>query len=230
MTQSYELAQARVQESGFFAQVYRWMATGLFLTAFGAFFVLANPPILTAIVTNMVIMFGLFIVLLGLVFWLSSRIYTMSHTKAVTLFCVYSALNGVILAPLFLVYTGASIVATFGITAGTFTIFSVYGYATKRDLTSIGSLAFMGLIGFIIASVVNLFLRSPILYWIITYGLIAVFLGLIAYDTQKLKAIYQRGFESDEMRGKIAILGALKLYLDFINLFILLLRIFGRRR
>jgi len=230
MNQSLDVTAARVAESGFFTQVYRWMATGLFLTAMGSFFVLANPPLLRAIVSNVAVMFGLFIVLIGLVLWLSTRIEAMSHNKAVAIFCGYSALNGVVLAPIFLVYTGASIVSTFAITAGTFSIFSVYGYTTKKDLTSIGSLAMMGLIGFIIASVVNFFLRSTMLYWLITYGLIAVFLGLIAYDTQRLKTMYQRGFSSDEVRGKVAILGALRLYLDFINLFLLLLRIFGRRR
>jgi len=217
-------------ESSFFAQVYRWMATGLFLTAVAAFFVLANPSILMAFYRNPILMIVLFVVEIGLVFWLSARIMVMSHGQAVGTFCVYSALNGIVLAPIFIVYTGASIVSTFAITAGTFMIFSVYGYVTKKDLTSIGALAFMGLIGFIIASIVNMFLRSPMLYWLITYGLIAVFLGLIAYDTQKLKEMHAAGFGSDEIRGKLAIMGALKLYLDFINLFILLLRIFGRRR
>jgi len=230
MNQPMNVAVSREGESTFFARVYGWMAGGLFITAFSSFFVLANPPILKAIITTPMLMFGLFIGQIGLVIWLASRIKHMSQSKARAIFCAYAALNGVALSPIFLVYTGASIASTFFITAGTFMIFSVYGMTTKKDLTGIGNLAMMGLIGFIIASVVNFFLRSPMLYWLITYGMIAVMLALIAYDTQKLKAIHQSGIATGEMGGKMVIMGALTLYLDFVLLFVLLLRIFGNRR
>jgi len=230
MDRPIDITQAKVAESNFFTQVYAWMAGGLFISAFGSFFVLINPPLLNAIVTNRMLFIGLIIGELGLVIWLSAAIHRLSVGMAMGLFCAYSFLNGVTLTFIFIIYTSASIISTFAITAGTFLFFSVYGYTTKRDLTSMGQLAFMGLIGIIIASVVNLFMRSPAIYWAITYIGIAVFLGLIAYDTQKLKEIHRRGFESAESQQKIAIIGALRLYLDFINLFLLLLRIFGRRR
>lgn len=228
--QPMEYSQAQVAEHSFFQQVYMWMAGGLFMSGAGAFFVLANPPLLRAIMTNPILLFGLIIGELVLVVWLSARIASLSVGNAIALFCAFSVLNGVTLSFIFIIYTGASIVATFAITAGTFLFFSVYGYTTKADLTSMGQLAFVGLIGIIIASLVNFFLRSPALYWIITYIGIAVFLGLIAYDTQKLKAIARSGLASGEMMSKLAIVGALRLYLDFINLFLLLLRLFGRRR
>jgi len=148
----------------------------------------------------------------------------------VGIFIAFSALMGVSLTPLILYYTTASLVTTFAITAGTFIFFSVYGYTTKKDLTSIGNLCFMALLGMIIASIVNIFMQSTMMYWILTYIGIAVFVGLIAYKTQWLKKLYYAGFAQGDMRGKLAIQGALSLYLSFINLFILLLRIFGRRR
>ncbi len=224
------ISAVAVAESSFFSRVYKWMAGGLFMTAGGSLFMLMNPVLLKGMLMNPMMMIGLFIVEIGLVVWLSSRIQSMTFAKASGIFCAYSILNGVVLTPIFLVYTGASIVSTFAITAGTFLVFSVYGNVTKRDLTSMGGLCMMGLIGFIIASVVNMFLRSAAIDWIITYGLIAVFLGLIAYDTQRLKAMMAEGFDSKESEGKMALMGALRLYLDFINLFILLLRIFGNRR
>jgi uncharacterized protein len=230
MNQPVSVSQAQVAENSFFTQVYMWMAGGLFMSAFGALFVLANPPLLKAIVTNPMLLIGLVVVEIGLVIWLSAAIHKLSVGQAIGLFCAYSLLNGVTLCFILLMYTGASVISTFAITAGTFICFSVYGYATKKDLTSVGQLAFMGLIGIIIASVVNIFLRSPAMYWLITYLGIAIFLGLIAYDTQRLKEIHRRGFDSHESRSKLAIMGALRLYLDFINLFILLLRLFGNRR
>ncbi len=154
----------------------------------------------------------------------------MSAGLATLIFMAYSFLNGITLTPIFLIYTGASILSTFAVAAGTFFFFSVYGLTTKKDLTSMGGLMVMGLFGVIIASVVNIFLKSPVLYWISTYVGVAVFLGLIAWDTQKLKMIHAMGFENSETEKKAAIIGALTLYLDFVNLFIYLLRIFGKRR
>ncbi len=222
--------QDRVAESNFISQVYLWMAIGLGLSAFASFALMTQPALLKAIFTNPVLFFGIIIAELGLVIWLSAAALKMSDTLATLLFCGYSVLNGVTLTAVFLAYTGVSVLTTFAITAGTFLFFSVYGATTKKDLTSIGNLAMMGLIGVIIASVVNIFLKSPAVMWISTFIGIAVFLGLIAYDTQKLKAIHAMGFQNAEAQKKGAILGALRLYLDFINLFLLLLRVFGKRR
>ncbi len=223
-------SQAQVSESGFLSKVYLWMSLGLGLSAAGSFWILSQPALLKAIFTNGFLLFGLIAVEIGLVVWLSAAFQRISSGLAVGLFLGYSFLNGVTLASIFLVYTAASIVTTFAITSGTFFFFALYGVTTKKDLTGVGSLAMMGLIGVILASVVNIFLKSSGLEWAITFIGIAVFLGLIAYDTQKLKAIHAMGFESAEIEKKASILGALRLYLDFINLFILLLRIFGKRR
>lgn len=223
-------SQAQVSESSFISKVYLWMALGLMVSAGGSLWILSTPALLKAIFTNNMLLIGLMVVEVGMVIWLSAAIRTMGAGLAKALFIGYSFLNGVTLASIFLVYTGASIVQTFLITAGTFFFFALYGATTKKDLTTVGNLAFMGLIGFLLASLVNSFLKSTALMWVTTFIGIAVFLGLIAYDTQKLKALHAAGFESADMEKKIAIMGALTLYLDFINLFILLLRIFGRRR
>ncbi len=212
-------------EQSFMQRVYQWMATGLALTGAIAAWIGGNPALVQALAGGWFFVF--IIVELGIVFWLSSQIMRISAQTAITGFLVYSALNGVTLSFIFLVYSGASIASTFFITAGTFAAVSLYGWTTKADLTSMGSFLFMGLIGVIIASVVNLFFRSPALYWIITYIGLAVFIGLTAYDTQRLKQIHHSAQGSSQ---QLAVLGALKLYLDFINMFLLLLRIFGRRR
>ena len=223
-------SQARISESSFLSKVYLWMAAGLGVSGAASFWLLSQPALLKAVFSNNWIFFGIVIAELGLVLWLSMRVMTMSASLASLLFVVYSFLNGITLTAVLLVYTGASVLTTFAITAGTFLFFSVYGATTKKDLTSVGNLAMMGLIGVVIASIVNLFLKSPVMMWILTFVGIAVFLGLIAYDTQKLKAIHAAGLQNPEMEKKMAVLGALTLYLDFINLFILLLRIFGKRR
>jgi len=212
-------------EQGFIQRVYQWMAAGLTATGFVAMWVAANPPLLQALSGGL--FFVLMIVEIGIVFWLSSQIMKISSTTAIAGFLIYSVLNGMTLSFIFLIYTASSISTVFFITAGTFGAVSVYGWTTKSDLTSMGSLLFMGLIGIIIASVVNIFLRSPVMYWLISYVGVAIFIGLTAYDTQKLKQIHQSGVGASE---QMAIMGALRLYLDFINLFLMLLRIFGRRR
>ncbi len=210
-------------ERSFLGRVYQWMAAGLALTGFVALAVASNPAFLRALSGGL--FFLLMIVEIGLVIWLSARIQHLSMGAALTGFLVYSALNGMTLSFLFAVYTGASIALTFFVTAGTFAGVSLFGALTKTDLGSMRGYLFMGLIGVILASVVNIFLHSSALYWILTYAGLAVFIGLTAYDTQRLKAL-QRSGASDQ----VAILGALTLYLDFINMFVLLLRIFGRRR
>lgn len=219
-----------LSESGFLSRVYLWMAGGLALSTGGAVWLLSQPDLLKMLYTNTALMFGLVIAEVVLVVALSAMIQRISAGTAALMFAGYSFLNGLTLASVFIVYTGESIARTLLVTAGTFLFFSVYGATTKKDLTSIGQLAMMGLFGMIIASLVNIFLKSTALMWVSTFVGIAVFLGLIAYDTQKLKAIYAHGVTDEESRGKLAIIGALALYLDFINLFILLLRIFGRRR
>ena len=226
------LAPARDEAavSGFLSRVFLWMAAGLAVSAAGSWWLLAQPELLMAMAKNQWIFFGLLIAELVLVFWLSAKAMTMATGLATALFFAYSFLNGLTLAPLFLIYTGTSVLTTFAVTSGTFFFFSLYGLTTKKDLTSMGGLLMMGLIGIILASLVNLFLRSTQLEWIVTFVGIAVFLGLIAYDTQKLKNIHAMGFQSGESEKRVVILGALALYLDFINLFIMLLRIFGRRR
>ena len=224
------VSSREVSEASFVSKVFLWMALGLGLSAAASFALLAQPAVLKAIFTNNLLLIGLLVGELGLVIWLSAGAMRMSASLAAALFALYSVLNGVTLTSIFLVYTGVSVLSTFAVTAGTFFFFSLYGATTKKDLTSVAGLAMMGLIGVILASVVNIFLKSPAVMWVSTFIGIAVFLGLIAYDTQKLKAIHAMGFESAEAEKRIAILGALTLYLDFINLFILLLRIFGKRR
>jgi len=161
---------------------------------------------------------------------ISAAINRMSSATATLLFVLYSALNGVTFAAIFMIYTRSSIASTFLVTAGTFGAMSLYGYVTKKDLTGFGSFLFMGLIGIVIASVVNIFLQSEMIYWVTTYIGVFVFVGLTAYDTQKIKKIGEAGFANGEDQQKAAILGALRLYLDFINLFLMLLRIMGGRR
>ena len=206
-------------------RVYQWMAAGLAITGVIALLASQNLGIIRALSG------GGFLILaiaeIGLVFWLSSQIMKLSAQTAMMAFLIYAGLNGLTLSFIFLAYTGASIASTFFMTAGTFAAVSVFGWVTKTDLSSMGSFLFMALIGVIIASVVNFFFRSPALYWIISYVGLAVFIGLTAYDTQRLKQIHQSAAGSIE---QMAILGALQLYLDFINMFLMLLRIFGRRR
>ena len=221
-------AQASV--SSYLSRVFLWMAGGLTVTTLGSAWLLSQPELLTAVVRNQFLFFGLIIAELALVVWLSAAITSLSAGMAMLIFLVYSFLNGVTLSPLVLVYTGSSIATTFAVSAGTFFFFALYGLTTKKDLTSMGGLLMMGLIGVILASVVNIFLKSSGLDWAITFIGIAVFMGLIAYDTQNLKSMHAMGFDNPALEKKMVVMGALRLYLDFINLFIMLLRIFGKRR
>jgi FtsH-binding integral membrane protein len=207
------------------------MAIGLALTGFVAFYVASNPTLLNFIFRNQILFFGLIIAELGLVFWISARIQNMQASTATAPFVLYSALNGATLSFIFILYTRASIASTFFVCAATFVACSIYGWTTKRDLTSLGGFLMMGLIGIIIASLVNIFFRSPAMHMIISYIGVLVFVGLTAYDTQNLKAMAasQPADVGASAIRKGAILGALKLYLDFINLFLMLLRILGNR-
>ncbi|MGL5563396.1 MAG: Bax inhibitor-1/YccA family protein [Tannerellaceae bacterium] len=216
-------------QSNFLAKVYGWMAFALMLTAGTAFYVASSPSLIQAVYGNKILFWGLMIAELVLVFTVSGAINRISSSVATLLFFLYSLLNGVTMAFIFSVYTGESIAYTFMITAGTFGAMSLFGYVTKQDLTKFGSIALMALIGVIIASVVNIFLKSSTLYWIITIVGVLVFVGLVAYDTQKLKQLSRAGYDSETQR-KLSIIGALTLYLDFINLFLFFLNIFGGRR
>ncbi len=210
--------------------VYLWMTFALAITGLTAAVVAGTPAILQH-VFNSTTMLILCVAELGIVWYLSSRVMSLSLSTASIMFIIFSILNGVTLSSIFLVYTMESIATTFYITAGTFGGMSLVGYFTKKDLSAIGRFCIMALIGIIIATIVNFFVQSTPLMWIITYAGVLIFCGLTAYDTQKIKQMFlQMGGERNEATLKMALLGSLTLYLDFINLFIYLLRIFGSRR
>ena len=223
--QSRPVPQA--QYNALITRVFGWMGLGLGITAVSAMAVIQTG--LYRMMLQGPMYWVLFAAELGLVVYLSARIRQMSVATATAAFLGYSALNGVTLSLIFLMYTSASIAMTFFITAGMFGGMFLYGWKTKRDLTSMGGLMTMGLIGFILASVVNIFLQSPMLYWISTYAGVAIFVGLTAWDAQKIKRLSATRMDA-ETHEKMALLGALTLYLDFINLFFLMLRILGDRR
>ena len=225
----YSESTMAAEQQRFMVRVYNWMSAGLVVTA-GVAYSVATSPTLVQAIANPWILFPLIIAQLGLVFWLASRVMQMSAAQATGVFMLYSALTGVTLSFVFLAYTAASLTSTFLVTAGTFGAMSFYGYTTKRDLTAMGSFLFMGLIGIIIASLVNFFLQSPMIYWLVTYAGVLIFVGLTAYDTQKIKEMNILGNEGTEEDTKEAVRGALTLYLDFINLFLMLLRVMGNRR
>jgi len=224
--------QVQVRVNSFVRSVYNWMAIGLGLTGVVAYSVANMPEIRNVIFGSGIVFFGLIIAQLALVFMLSSRIYRMQAGTATLLFVLYSALNGATLSSIFLAYAQSSITSTFFICSATFVACSVYGWTTRRDLTSISGFLTMGLIGIVIASLVNLFFQSSAVSTIVSYIGVLVFVGLTAYDTQDIKnmAMSQPADIDSGAVRKGAILGALKLYLDFINLFLMLLRIFGSSR
>lgn len=230
----FSLQSSSVKEAAFMNKVYAWMSGALLITAFVAWWAATTPAFLNLLFPmeggfNKLLFYGLIGAELGLVVWLSTRIQKMTAERASLLFVVYAILNGLTLSTIFISYTTSSIASTFFITSGTFGAMSLYGYTTKKDLTSWGNLLFMALIGLIIASVVNMFLQSSMMYYILNYVGVLVFVGLTAYDTQKIKRM-ANSIESEEDAKKGAVLGALTLYLDFINLFLYLLRLFGDRR
>ena len=235
--------QAVIDEGlrAYMLKVYNYMTTGLLFTGLVAYF-FGKASIVTnefgqiiGVTSVGAMLFGsplkwiVMLAPLGFVFYLSARINKMSISKAQTTFWIFSAIMGLSLASLFIEFTHSSIARVFFITSGTFAAMSLYGYTTKKDLTKLGGFLFMGLIGIIIASLVNLFFQSSALHFAISVIGVLVFVGLTAYDTQRIKEMYYAG-DSETVGGKKALMGALRLYLDFINLFIMLLRLFGQRR
>jgi uncharacterized protein len=215
-------ADTAERERTFIRSVYGWMFGGLILTAMAAMWVVFSPA-MQQLIFGTPLRWVLLIGELGMVMYLSFRITKMSPATAASMFLVFSLINGLTLSAIFFVYTTAHIYQAFFTAAGMFAAMSVYGYVTKRDLTSVGSFMFMGLIGIIICSVINIFLKSSALGFAISFIGVFIFLGLTAYDTQKLKAYAT----APELRENLAVYGALALYLDFINLFLMLLRLFG---
>ena len=222
-------------------KVYNYMASGILITGFISL-ILFKLSVVTALdgsiagltslgnaLYNSALMWVVMLAPLGVVFYMSFGIKNMTASKAQGTFWVFAALMGASLSSIFLIYTGASITRVFFITSGTFGAMSIYGYTTKRDLTKLGSFLMMGLFGIIIASIVNMFMKSTMMYYVISILGVLIFVGLTAYDTQKIKNMYLAS-DSGEIMGKKAVMGALTLYLDFINLFIMLLRLFGQRR
>jgi hypothetical protein len=216
----------------FLAKVFNWMAAGLGLTGLTALLVAGTPALQQAIVGNKILFYGLIFGELGMVIYLSARIEKMSASMATNLFLGYSILNGATLSVILMLYTGTSVATTFFVAGGMFVSMAVYGTVTKRDLTSMGSFLFMGLVGIIIASVVNIFLGSSMISWVVSAIGVIVFTGLTAYDVQKITRLGSGGIMENGQAAirKGAIMGALTLYLDFINLFLMLLRFMGDRR
>lgn len=211
--------------------VYLWMTLGLAMTGMTAYWLAGNPGFMQTIFQSSGLFFGLVIAELALVWILSANIMRMSFPVAGVMFAAYAILNGVTMSFIFLAYTATSIATTFFVTAGTFGAMTVVGYVVKRDLSAMGRFLFMALIGLVIATVVNLFVASSVLSWALTYIGVLIFVGLTAYDTQKIKQmLMEYGDGVHEGTMKLALMGSLTLYLDFINLFLYLLRIFGDRR
>lgn len=226
----YGLASPVEVGNVFVGRVYRWMGMGLGITAAVALMVSSSPTAVRAVFGTPALPLVLILAQLGLVLAIGGAVRRASAPLAIGLFVVYAALLGVTLSVILLVYTAASIASTFFVTAGMFGGMSLYGWSTRRDLTSMGSFLVMALIGLILASLVNAFLASAPLQWLLTYAGVAIFLGLTAWDTQKIKQLGAR-VDAESAHGQsLAIHGALMLYLDFVNLFLFLLRLLGRRR
>lgn len=211
-------------------KVYTWMALALVITGVTAYGVATTPAVIEAIVMNRMLFWGLVIAEFGLVWGVTGMLNRLSLTTATLMFIAYSVINGALLSVIFLVYTMDSIGTVFFITAATFGVMALIGYTTKTDLSKMGSLLFMALIGLIIASVVNMFMHSSGLQMVISYVGVLIFVGLTAYDSQKIKQMLLTQDTADESAQKLALVGALSLYLDFVNLFIYLLRILGNRK
>ena len=211
-------------------KVYTWMTLALVLTGLTAYGVATSPGIMMALYSNSALMWGVVIAEFALVIGISAAINRLSLATATLMFVAYSVINGAMLSSIFMIYTAASIASVFFITAATFAVMALIGYTTKTDLTSVGKLLFMALIGLVIATIVNMFIGSSTLTMICSYVGVLIFVGLTAYDSQKIKNMLMQAPDAGESSQKLALLGALTLYLDFINLFIYLLRIFGDRR
>ena len=223
--------EAKAAQSSLMRSVYTWMTLALAITGLTAMYMAKSLTVLNMMMQNSMMFWGILIAEVVLVMYMSARIHKISFTTATLLFIAYSVLNGMTLSILFLIYTMSSIATTFFVTAGTFGVMAIFGYVTKKDLTRIGNLCLMGVIGLIIASVVNMFLHNSMMDMFISYIGVLIFVGLTAYDAQKIKHLLSGDdIEVNESTQKIALLGALTLYLDFINLFISLLRILGDRK
>jgi len=215
--------------SAFMTRVYAWMGFALLLTALTAHLVASSESAISFVFGNSIVFYGLIIGQLALVIAISAAINKISSQMASLLFVIYSLLTGVTFSFIFMIYAKESIATTFFVTAGVFVLMSIYGAVTKKDLTGLGNILFMALLGLILATVVNIFWANSTLYWITTYAGVLIFVGLVAYDTQMLRKLGAQ-VEEGESAAKFSIIGALRLYLDFINMFLFLLRIFGRRR
>jgi len=213
----------------FFNAVYAWMAVGLAVTASVAWLVAAHWDTMRSTVSGGA-MWGIFAAEIVLVLVISSAIRSINATVATGLFVLFAALNGLMLSVIFLAYTLPSITATFAACAAMFAVLSIYGMVTKTDLTTMGKILFMALIGLIVASIVNIFVANSALYWAVSYGGVIIFAGLTAYDTQRLKVMAMQVQSDAAMTARLSVVGALMLYLDFINMFLFLLRFMGKRR
>ena len=222
--------QIKAEQAAYITKVFTWMTLALAVTGFVALATSMNAEMMQGIFGNRILYFGLIILEFVLVGALVGWIRKMSAAMAIAVFMGFALLNGLTLSVIFLIYKPESIAITFFVTAGTFAVMAFLGYTTKKDLTSFGNLMMMGLFGIIIASLANFFLKSEGLYWIITYVGVAVFIGLVAYDTQKIKQMNIIGNQGTEEDQKESIMGALTLYLDFINLFLMLLRLLGNKK
>lgn len=233
MERSNELVKnySKSASATLFRRVYLWMTLALAITGFVSLYVARSYTLLEMMLQNQFMFWGVLIAEVALVMYMSVRINRISFTTATLLFIAYAVLNGITMSTLFVIYTASSIASTFFITAGTFGVMALIGSFTRKDLTKLGSICIMGVIGLIIASLVNLFLHSSMMTLIISYIGVLLFVGLTAYDAQKIKRLLSEdGIEVNDNTQKIALLGALTLYLDFINLFIYLLRILGDRK
>ncbi|MBO7148111.1 MAG: Bax inhibitor-1/YccA family protein [Lentisphaeria bacterium] len=227
---AYEVSSSKKALAACIVNVYWWMTFALFISALAAWMVGTSEKLARIFIGNQPVFFLLIIAEFVLVMAISAGINKMSASTATALFILYAAMNGLTLSVIFLTYSMNAIMVTFAVTGGTFAAMAAIGSVTQKDLTSLGNLLFMALIGLIIASIVNLFWSNGTLYTICTYAGVLIFVGLTAYDANKIKQMYlNAGTDNEEMVRKIAVIGALSLYLDFINLFLYLLRIFGRR-
>ncbi len=224
------LADQQIAFNQFLSKVFMWMFIGLLATGVTAFIVAMTPAFYTAIWSSKFLFIGLIIGELVLVSYLVGRIQRMSYTKAFSMFLIYSILNGLTLSVIFMRYTSESIAMVFGGASLIFGIMALYGYVTKTDLSAFRAFFIIGIIGILVMSVINIFVASSPLTTFISYVGIAIFAGLTAYDMQKLKAYYYQVSKGKQSEGNLAILGALNLYLDFINIFLFLLRLLGRSK
>ena len=210
--------------------VYMWMTLALGVTGVVALYVAQSTELMYSIFSNSILFWGLIIAEFVLVFVISARIHKISFSTALFLFMIYSLINGLTLSVIFAAYTKESVATTFFVTAGTFGVMSLIGYFTKKDLSKLGGILYMLLIGLVIATIVNIFWANSAMYWIITYAGVLIFVGLTVYDTNKIKQLLEINQGCGEVTQKIALIGALTLYLDFINLFLYLLRLLGERK